>query len=82
MSMQVREDKNMKIIEKEFNVLTGKETIIEREETAQEQALRLEHEVIITARQAEEEAKATERDALLARLGITADEAQLLLGGN
>jgi hypothetical protein len=33
-------------------------------------------------RLAEEEAKATERDALLARLGITADEAQLLLGGN
>jgi hypothetical protein len=30
-------------------------------------------------RQAEEEAKATDKAALLARLGITADEAKLLL---
>ena len=34
------------------------------------------------ARQAEAEAKATARQALLDRLGITADEAKLLLGGN
>jgi hypothetical protein len=32
--------------------------------------------------QAEAEAKATQKAALLERLGITADEAQLLLGGN
>jgi hypothetical protein len=32
--------------------------------------------------QAEAEAKATARAALLERLGITAEEAQLLLGGN
>jgi hypothetical protein len=32
--------------------------------------------------QAEAEAKATARAALLDRLGITAEEAQLLLGGN
>jgi hypothetical protein len=31
---------------------------------------------------AEAEAKAAERQALLDRLGITADEAKLLLGGN
>jgi len=31
---------------------------------------------------AEAEAKATARQALLTRLGITAEEAQLLLGGN
>ena len=31
---------------------------------------------------AEAEAKATEKAALLERLGITAEEAQLLLGGN
>jgi hypothetical protein len=31
---------------------------------------------------AAEEQKAADRAALLARLGITADEAQLLLGGN
>jgi len=34
------------------------------------------------ARQAEAEAKATAKAALLERLGITAEEAQLLLGGN
>jgi hypothetical protein len=32
--------------------------------------------------QAEVEAKATAKAALLTRLGITAEEAQLLLGGN
>jgi hypothetical protein len=32
--------------------------------------------------QAEAEAKATAKAALLAQLGITAEEAQLLLGGN
>jgi hypothetical protein len=32
--------------------------------------------------QAEAEAKAAEKQALLDRLGITADEAKLLLGGN
>jgi len=34
------------------------------------------------AEQAEAEATATQKAALLARLGITADEAKLLLGGN
>ena len=34
------------------------------------------------AKQAEAEAKAAEKQALLDRLGITADEAKLLLGGN
>ncbi len=33
-------------------------------------------------RAAAEAAKAVEKEALLARLGITADEAKLLLGGN
>jgi hypothetical protein len=33
-------------------------------------------------KQAEAEAKATAKAALLTRLGITAEEAQLLLGGN
>jgi hypothetical protein len=35
-----------------------------------------------TARQAEAEGKAQAKAALLERLGITADEAKLLLGGN
>jgi hypothetical protein len=34
------------------------------------------------AKQAAAEAKATAKAALLTRLGITAEEAQLLLGGN
>ena len=34
------------------------------------------------ARKAEAEAKATAKAALLTRLGLTAEEAQLLLGGN
>jgi hypothetical protein len=34
------------------------------------------------ARKAEADAKAAQRQALLDRLGITADEAKLLLGGN
>ena len=34
------------------------------------------------AEQAEAEAKATQRQALLSRLGITEEEARILLGGN
>ena len=34
------------------------------------------------ARKAEVEAKATQRQALLTRLGITEEEARILLGGN
>jgi hypothetical protein len=73
---------NMKIIEKEFNALTGQETITEREETAQEQAEREAFQAEIATKQAEAEAKATARQAILDRLGLTAEEAQLLLGGN
>jgi len=72
----------MKITEKEFNVITGQETITERDETAQEQAERETFEAEQAAKQAEAEAKATARQAILDRLGLTAEEAQLLLGGN
>lgn len=72
----------MKIIEKEFNVTTGEETITERDETAFETKARLDHEAAVTAAQAEAEAKATAREEILNRLGLTADEAQLLVGGN
>lgn len=34
------------------------------------------------AKQTEAEAKATQRQAILARLGITEEEARILLGGN
>jgi hypothetical protein len=72
----------MKIIEKEFNVITGKETITERDETAAETKERLDHAQEVAALQAVEEAKAQAKTALLAKLGITADEAALLLGGD
>ena len=72
----------MKITEKEFNVLTGEETITERDETATEQSAREAREAEIAARQAEAEAKATAKAAILDRIGLTADELQTILGGN
>jgi hypothetical protein len=69
----------MKIIEKEFNVITGEETITERDETPQEVAEREKFEAEAAQHQAEAEAKATQKAALLERLGITEDEAKLLL---
>lgn len=72
----------MKIIEKEFNTITGEETITERDATAQEIAERQAAEAAFAARQSELAAKAQARQALLDKLGITEDEAKLLLGGN
>ena len=72
----------MKIIEKNFDILTGKETITERDETAAETKARLDYAAAVAAQQAEAQAKATARQAVLDRLGLTAEEAQLLLGGN
>jgi len=69
----------MKITEKEFNVATGEETITEREETAAEKKARELHEKETALMAAEQEAKATAKAALLNRLGITAEEAALLL---
>jgi DNA-binding protein H-NS len=69
----------MKIIEKEFNIQTGEETITEREETAAEAKARKASEAEAIAAQAEAEAKATAKAELLAKLGITAEEAALLL---
>ena len=69
----------MKIIEKEFNIQTGEETITERDETAAEKKIREKREAETIKAQAEAEAKATARQAVLDRLGITAEEAALLL---
>ena len=69
----------MKITEKEFNVQTGEETITERDETAAEKKAREQAEADNLVRQAEAEAKATAKAALLSKLGITAEEAALLL---
>ena len=70
----------MKKTEKEFNLITGEETITERDETAAETKARLEHAKQIADQAAAAEAKAIEKAALLAKLGITAEEAALLLG--
>ena len=70
----------MKITEKNFDIITGEETITERDETAAETKARLDHAKKVAAQQAEAEAKATARAAILDRLGLTSDEAAILLG--
>lgn len=69
----------MKIIEKEFNCITGEETIAERDETAAETKARLDRAKQIATFQAELEAKETARQEILNRLGLTAEEAAILL---
>ncbi len=70
----------MKIIEKIFNIQTGEESIIERDETLQEQEQREALEATKAKAEAESQAKAEAKAALLERLGITEEEAKLLLG--
>ena len=70
----------MKIIQKEFNIQTGEETITERDETAAEKKAREAREAEFAIAQAEAEARQGQRQALIDRLGLTADEARLLLG--
>lgn len=77
-SMYMEHD--MKITEKEFNITTGEEVITERDETPAENKARLDHEKEIAAFQADAQTKATARQAILDRLGLTAEEAALLLG--
>lgn len=62
------------------NCETGEEII--RDANAEEIAQMELDAANAAARKAEAEAKATARQALLSRLGITQEEAQLLLGGN
>jgi membrane-bound ClpP family serine protease len=70
----------MKIIEKEFNAITGEETITEREETAAEKEARESAEAKAIKLAEELQAKEAARQAVADRLGITADELKLLLG--
>jgi hypothetical protein len=69
----------MKIVEKEFNIETGEETITERAATPAEiaEAQRLEAEAIDLA--AKEATAAAAKATLLEKLGITEEEARLLL---
>ena len=62
------------------NVTTNE--IVDREMTDTEFATYEADQAAQATRQAEAEAKAAQHQAILDRLGITAEEAQLLLGGN
>jgi hypothetical protein len=63
---------------KEFNCETGEEIV--RDATAEEIAqIKLDAEKAI-ANKLEREAKEAQRQAILDRLGLSADEAQLILG--
>lgn len=68
----------MKYTEKIFDIQTSEETFIEKDMTAEEIA-KLEE---IQTQQAEAEVKEAARQELLSRLGITEEEARILLGGN
>ena len=70
----------MKITEKEFNVETGEENFTERDETAAEKKAREKSQAKFAAAQAETEAKTAAQQAIADRLGLTADELQVLLG--
>ena len=67
-------------VEKTFNVETGEETIIERELNAEE----LLEQKVLLAEQAKREtvqaSKDAARQAVLDKLGLTADEVAALLG--
>lgn len=70
----------MKIFTKEFDVTTGEEVIFERDATKEEieKAQLAEAKAIELAKKVVEEA--TARKLLLQKLGITEEEAKLLLG--
>ncbi len=65
---------------KEVNCTTGEEIV--RDATTEEIAQIEADQAKNAARQAEATAKAAQRQALLNRLGITEEEARILLGGN
>lgn len=69
----------MKINEKIFNLITNEETIIERAETDAEIKSRLDINKKHADLDAEVNAKQTARLAILEKLGLTADEAAVLL---
>ena len=66
----------VKVIEQ--NLVTGE--IVERDQTAEEKAQAAKDKTEATAQAEALEAKAAARQAVLDRLGLTEQEAQLLLG--
>jgi len=69
----------MKITQKIVNLETGEETITEIDETPSDKKARENAEKAFLAAKTENEEKAIEKSALLKKLGITDDEAKLLL---
>ena len=74
------EPNNMKIIDTNFDILTGETIVTERDESASETKARLDRAKEVAKEQAEAEAKEAARAAILDRLGLTTEEAALLLG--
>lgn len=71
-------ERKMKITEKKYDIITGKETVIEREETAQEIAEREELQTKLALKtQAEAEAATKRRTALTKLEALGLDEADL-----
>lgn len=68
------------IIEKTLDLTTNEETIVEREATKEELAYAKKIAEEKAKESSEFQAKEAERLALFEKLGITADEAKLLLG--
>jgi hypothetical protein len=69
----------MKKIDVVIDALTGEQTETERDETPTEKKVREDLAVQVAKDLADEKANATAKAALLAKLGITAEEAALLL---
>lgn len=66
-------------IEKTVNVKTGEETISEREMTIEEIAEMEARQTFVANQEAEAQAKAAARQAVLDKLGLTAEEVAALL---
>jgi hypothetical protein len=74
------EQHKMKLTEKIYDISTGEETITERDETADETKVRLAREKALKDDADLREQRALDRAALLSQLGITEEQAKLLLG--
>jgi len=69
----------MKLTEKIYDITTGIETVVERELTKEELADKKSLADLISKLEAETQATAIAKSAILDRLGLTDDEAKLLL---
>jgi hypothetical protein len=69
----------MLMTEKNLNVQTGEETITQREETADEKKARLAYETLKAEAEAEQIKNQQAKQVILDRLGLTAEEAKILV---